>query len=158
MPIPLAPGGKFYFPNIIFRFVRSNLPPHQAVFRCPQQLNKLDIKSYLSNLYNLSITDVRTMNYIGTAVRRKEAMARQGRQNARNFKLGSYKKVIVSMEEDFVFPDQPDVKLSGGMRMPPRVSFGKSSANRGTVRKQIEEQALERGVDLETTQTTPAKA
>ncbi|KAI8929895.1 hypothetical protein BC831DRAFT_441535 [Entophlyctis helioformis] len=148
MPIPLAPGGKFYFPNLVFRLVRSNLPPHQAVFRTPQQLNKLDIKSYLSSLYSLAITDVRTMNYTGSSVRRKPVSktARTGRKTE-----ASYKKVIVTMESDFVFPDVPTVKTTGAMRIPPALTFGRNSGNR--VRSKINVQATERGVDLQASQT-----
>ncbi|KAL2917961.1 mitochondrial 54S ribosomal protein YmL41 [Polyrhizophydium stewartii] len=147
MPTPLLPGAKLYFPNVVFRLVRSNLPPHQAVFRCPQQLNKLDIKGYLGNLYNLAITDVRTMNYLGSARRAKQVPMR-----TRKVATGAFKKVIVTMDSDFVFPEPPDVKNSNAMRLPPRVGFGHNAANR--VRHLINEQALERGVDLQASQTS----
>ncbi|KAJ1328312.1 hypothetical protein BSLG_010044 [Batrachochytrium salamandrivorans] len=139
-------GSKFYFPNIVVRLVRSNLPPHQAVFRCPPQLNKLDIKSLVGQLYNLSIIDVRTMNYIGSGVRERRSKKAPTRGK---IYTPSYKKVIVTMSEDFKFPDPPvigsgsgdEVDVStGAIRMPPRVSFGKGSANR--MRAKINKQAL----------------
>jgi ribosomal protein L23 len=40
--------------------LRSHLPPHQAVFRVPTHLNKIDIKSYLTQLYGIKILDMRT--------------------------------------------------------------------------------------------------
>ncbi|TPX59257.1 hypothetical protein PhCBS80983_g02606 [Powellomyces hirtus] len=132
MPFPLQPGAKFYFPNVVFRLLRSNLPPQQCVFRCPQQLNKIDIKSILTNLYDLSITDVRTMNYLGRT--------HKGRLGTR-VRAANYKKVIVTMEEDFNFPPVPEAKLvtsgEGAIKLPPRASFGRNSANR--IRHKIEE-------------------
>lgn len=133
-------GAKLYFPNIIFKLVRSNLPPHQAVFHTPPQLNKFDIKMYLEKLYQIAITDVRTMNYLG---RPSKIIARRERGGK-----PSFKKVIVTMEDDFVFPPPPTVK-DGAIKIPPRVSFGRNSARKQ--RKNINEQALERGIDLNTT-------
>ncbi|KAK5670497.1 mitochondrial 54S ribosomal protein YmL41 [Batrachochytrium dendrobatidis] len=137
--------------------VRSNLPPHQAVFRCPQQLNKLDMKSYLSQLYNITITDIRTMNYTGSTVKKNAGPKRPGRGKMTS---PSYKKVIITMDDDFVFPMPPIIgdgtgdetsATTGAVRMPPRVSFGKGSANK--VRAKINKQALERGVELDASQT-----
>ncbi|KAI9096919.1 ribosomal protein L23/L15e core domain-containing protein [Phlyctochytrium arcticum] len=102
MPAPLLPKQKLFFPNIIMRLLRSNLPPHQCVFRCPPQLNKIDIKQYLEKLYDIQVNDVRTMNYLG----RLHRMPR----STDKIRSASYKKVIVTMEEDFVFPPLPVTK------------------------------------------------
>ncbi|RKO99471.1 hypothetical protein CXG81DRAFT_7154, partial [Caulochytrium protostelioides] len=75
--------------------VRSTLPPHQAVFRVPLQLNKFDIKDYLQNLYNISISDVRTMIY-------RPKYALQGNSIT---KFAGFKKAIVTMDKDFVWPE-----------------------------------------------------
>jgi ribosomal protein L23 len=141
MPIPpLSLGSKLYFPNIIFKLVRSNLPPHQAVFHVPPQLSKLDIRQYLTKLYDISVCDVRTMNY--AAVPKKF--------NGKN-KVGGvpkYKKAIVTMEEDFVFPEIPTVKDNNAIKLPPRISFGRNSVRRQ--RKKINNQAEEMGISLDT--------
>ncbi len=85
------------------RLVRSHLPPHQAVFRVPKQLTKLDIKAYLENLYKINITDVRTMVYLG----KKFKVPVPGKFIEK--KKPSYKKAIVTMTEDFIFPPPPQV-------------------------------------------------
>jgi hypothetical protein len=59
----------------------------------------------------------------------------------------SFKKVIVTMEKDFEFPRIPEM-ADGIIRIPPRVRYGKNSAK--GQREQINEQAQERGVDLNT--------
>lgn len=92
-PYPSLAGISYFFPNIIFTMIRSHHPPHQAVFRVPVHLNKIDIKNYLEAMYKVNVTDVRTMVYSAyTSVLMRE------RIHAR------YKKAIVSMKEDFVFP------------------------------------------------------
>ena len=60
----------------------------------------------------------------------------------------SYKKVIVTMENDFVFPDPPSVEKDGAIRIPHRVRPGKGSAK--SIRGKINEQAKERGIALNT--------
>ena len=55
---------KIYFPNIIFRLMRTpTLPPNKVAFQIPTNVNKLDIKDYLTNIYKLDVVDVRTMVY-----------------------------------------------------------------------------------------------
>ncbi|KAJ3263567.1 hypothetical protein HK104_006620 [Borealophlyctis nickersoniae] len=128
MPIPLPAGIKFYFPKLRFKLVRSNLPPHQAVFHCAPQLNKLDIKNYLEALYSITINDVRTMIY----------RAQTQRRGQHTEILGSYKKAIVTMEEDFRFPPPPkirpvgstDPKETGATQLPTETPFfGKSTGD-----------------------------
>ncbi|KAI8826735.1 uncharacterized protein EV422DRAFT_8209 [Fimicolochytrium jonesii] len=133
MPHPLLPGQKLFFPNVVFRLLRSNLPPQQAVFRCPPHLNKIDIKNILTDLYDLRITDVRTMNYLGRLHKNRR------REQVR---AAAYKKIIVTMEDDFVFPPPPETKAgpntpgSQAAEMPKPSGFGRNSAN--TNRHKIE--------------------
>jgi ribosomal protein L23 len=111
-------GAKLYFPNIALTLVRSNLPPNQAVFRVPAQLNKVDLSSLLSSMYGIQVLDVRTMNYLG----------RTNLQGAgRRVKSANYKKAIVTMGEDFVWPELPKLdRKEEAVKMPPRAStFGK---------------------------------
>ncbi|KAI9004080.1 hypothetical protein BC832DRAFT_558495 [Gaertneriomyces semiglobifer] len=128
MPHPLQPGAKLFFPNVVMQIVRSNLPPHQCVFRCPPALNKIDIKAYLTNLYNINISDVRTMNYS------PQELSAAGRRRQKRLEP-KYKKVIVTMEEDFNFPPPPQWTAKSGenadmaVKLPPRVLPGKGSAN-----------------------------
>lgn len=137
MPFPLPAGSKLYFPNIIFRLVRSpQFPPHQAVFKVPPQLSKLDIKEYLTKLYNITITDVRTMNYLGQVKKKL---------NGRSYKLADFKKVVITMDQDFVFPDPPDPKTDGAIEIPPQASVGRGSGK--LIRKKIEEYNARRGYE-----------
>ena len=131
----LSAASKLYFPNIALKLVRSHLPPHQAVFKCPPQLSKLDISSLLTALYDLKITNVRTMNYAGKV-----------RTNAksRKYKRADYKKAIVTMQEDFVFPQVPEPKRDGVLEFPPTGSFGRNSSRK--YRRDLEEYNARRQV------------
>ncbi|KAJ2003799.1 mitochondrial 54S ribosomal protein YmL41, partial [Coemansia thaxteri] len=54
-------GFRVYFPNLIFKIIPdARLSKNQAAFRVPLHVNKLDIKDYLANIYNVTVTDVRT--------------------------------------------------------------------------------------------------
>ncbi|KAJ3166156.1 hypothetical protein HK101_012007 [Irineochytrium annulatum] len=110
MPLRFPVGSTLFFPQFDMRLVRSTLPPHQAVFRVPPNLNKLDIRQILEKLYSVDVTDVRTMNYLAKTYRDRRGERRSG---------GAYKKVIVTMKNDFVFPDPPTEEGSGAMRLPP---------------------------------------
>lgn len=134
---------KVFFPNFVLKLVRSNLPPHQAVFHCPPQLTKPEIKSFLEKVYGIGVRDVRTMNYLGSASKQVHGKKVGGAPN--------YKKAIVTMTDDFVFPPPPHVKTDEAIRIPPRVNVGRGSANK--VRERIEKHAQERGVDLKNTAT-----
>jgi ribosomal protein L23 len=93
---------NIYFPNIIFKCVRSNLPPNQVAFRVPTNLNKIDIQNYLTNIYNVGVKDVRTMIYESETIRNPNGPGR--------WKRGKYKKAIVTLEEEFNFPPiNPDL-------------------------------------------------
>ncbi|TPX44410.1 hypothetical protein SeMB42_g02940 [Synchytrium endobioticum] len=107
----LHSGQKLFFPNIIFRLVRSNLPPNQALFRIPRNVNKLDVKAYLKSIYNVDVTDVRTANYLS----KKAADPKASAQNRRvlTVKVPAYKRAIVTMTKDFVFPPIPRIGDNG---------------------------------------------
>ncbi|KAI9033291.1 ribosomal protein L23/L15e core domain-containing protein, partial [Hyaloraphidium curvatum] len=109
-------GPKIFFPNIIFRMIRSppGYLPNQVVFRVPPHVNKLDIRTYLERLYGVTVTDVRTANYM-EKVKWKE-LARATRSLVRREKRGmglrptrvpAYKRAIVTVTEDFRWPDAP---------------------------------------------------
>jgi ribosomal protein L23 len=101
MSLPNA--SLLYFPNVIFRMMRSHHPPHIAVFRVPNQLNKIDIKNYLTSLYDVKVNSVRTAVYLGKKIHKPI------RGQLKSIREPSYKKAIVTMEEDFQFP-APDFK------------------------------------------------
>lgn len=126
---------KSFFPNFYFKLLRSNLAPNQQVFHTNTNFNKFDIKQLLTKMYGLEILDVRTMIYEGKRPRKVQGKSRGGRP--------AFKKVIVTMKDDFVFPDPPTVE-DGALRIPPNAGVGRNSANHGTRRKEIQKQHDER--------------
>lgn len=106
----LHSGQKLYFPNIIFRLIRSNLPPHQALFRIPRNVNKLDVKAYLKSIYDVDVTDVRTANYLS-----KQHTEWKNRKQQITVKIPAYKRAIVTMKKDFSFPPVPQIGYDGVM-------------------------------------------
>jgi ribosomal protein L23 len=100
---------KVYFPNIIFKIVRSNLPPNQVAFRVPPHVNKLDVRDYLLHIYGVRVTDVRTALFHG-----KERLFISGSGRASYKRDPSWKKVIVTLEEEFHYPPAPNVKRDFG--------------------------------------------
>ncbi|KAJ3084471.1 hypothetical protein BCR33DRAFT_693939 [Rhizoclosmatium globosum] len=109
---------SLYFPSVSFRLVRSNLPPHQQVFRFPPKYNKIDITSLLTGLYGLQITDVRTMNYTG------RGHYEQYKGASRRTRAAGFKKVIVTTKDDFEFPPPVSVARNGAIPLPPRIPKG----------------------------------
>ncbi|KAG2236689.1 ribosomal protein L23-domain-containing protein [Thamnidium elegans] len=92
---------KVYLPNIVFKMVRApNLQPNQVAFRVPPNCNKFDIHSYLTNIYGVEVQEVRTMNY---ATEHKKA--RNGKMEV---KTPSYKKAIITLNETFHWPEDPE--------------------------------------------------
>ncbi|RUS22316.1 ribosomal protein L23-domain-containing protein [Endogone sp. FLAS-F59071] len=112
-----GPGLKqIYFPNIIFKMVRApNLLPNQAAFRIPPSCNKFDIYSYLTNIYDVKITDIRTMNYATRITRRA------GKET---FRESAYKKAIVTIVGTFNWPKPPNLDSWG---MPEKSVYTKLS-------------------------------
>jgi large subunit ribosomal protein L23 len=100
-------GSPLYFPNLSFRLIRANLPPHQACFIVPPHLNKFDIKNYLESCYQIKVADVKTMIRLGTMERDPQT----GKQR----KTADYKKAIVTMEEDFYWPPLPTYEEHGAL-------------------------------------------
>ncbi|KAG0744163.1 hypothetical protein G6F57_007361 [Rhizopus arrhizus] len=81
--------------------VRSNnLQPNQVAFRVPPSCNKFDIHSYLTNIYGVNIQEVRTMNYAATYKR--------GPRGGKIVAQSAYKKAVVTLDEKFVWPEEPE--------------------------------------------------
>ncbi|KDQ19115.1 hypothetical protein BOTBODRAFT_28606 [Botryobasidium botryosum FD-172 SS1] len=99
-------GQRIYLPNIIFRMMRNATPtgkaynPYEATFRVPPSLTKMDIRSYLSAVYGVATTYIRTDNYI-SPVRRLPLSAHK----ARNDTSRTYKRAVVGLVKPFYHPD-----------------------------------------------------
>lgn len=89
---------KIFLPNIIFRLVRNFTPPgqpynpYEATFRIPQSVTKTDIRSYLSAVYGVKTTYIRTDNYQPTHLR-------GGRTRGK-----VYKRAVVGLVDPFYYP------------------------------------------------------
>lgn len=71
--------------------------PNQAVFRVSKMLTKLDISQYLSKIYNLTVLNIHTINFVS-----RESKAR------RRY-IPAYKNAIVTYKGPiFNFPLSPD--------------------------------------------------
>ncbi|KAH7926416.1 hypothetical protein BV22DRAFT_1087063 [Leucogyrophana mollusca] len=96
-------GQKVYLPNIIFRMVRNHTPkdqpynPYEATFRIPQSVTKTDIRSYLSSVYGVKTTYIRTANYVSPLYR-----SPTGSRETRAYR--TYKRAVVGLVDPFYYP------------------------------------------------------
>lgn len=98
-------GERIYFPNIVFKMTRNNTPPgkpynpYEATFRVPLSVTKTDVRSYLSAIYGVDCTYIRTDVY--RPARRKRLI----RRNMRNYETEvSYKRVVIGLVKPFYYP------------------------------------------------------
>lgn len=103
-------GQKIYLPNLVFRLMRNHTPPgqpynpYEATFRIPRSLTKNDVRSYLSAVYGVECTYIRTDNYIAPL---KRALVDGHRTEAK--RVGgtetTYKRAVVGLVEPFMYPN-----------------------------------------------------
>ncbi|KDE06046.1 hypothetical protein MVLG_03600 [Microbotryum lychnidis-dioicae p1A1 Lamole] len=96
---------KIYLPSVFVRLVRNTgvhaNDPYTATFRTDLRLSKPDISNYLRNVYGLTITSLRTINYLSKMKRNPIGGGYSRGGGAKN-----YKKVIVTMTEPFWYPEE----------------------------------------------------
>ncbi|OCH91391.1 hypothetical protein OBBRIDRAFT_707062, partial [Obba rivulosa] len=101
-------GHTIYLPNIIFKLVRNHTPPgqpynpYEATFRVPPSVTKTDIRGYLSAVYGVQTTYVRTDNYISPLF----SVRGTGLKEARSER--TYKRAVVGLVEPFYYPLAPE--------------------------------------------------
>ncbi|RKP38018.1 hypothetical protein BJ085DRAFT_22992 [Dimargaris cristalligena] len=78
----------------------DKLEPNQAAFHVPVNVNKLDIRDYLTNLYNVTVMDVRTVIQAGR--KRYNPQLRSFEREAR------IKKAIVTFDTTVQYPPKPN--------------------------------------------------
>jgi large subunit ribosomal protein L23 len=99
-----AVGHKVYLPNVIFRLVRNHTAPgqpynpYEATFRIPQSITKTDVRSYLSSIYGVETTYIRTDNYNAPVKR-----ARDGSWTVTDHHK-TYKRAVVGLVKPFYYP------------------------------------------------------
>jgi ribosomal protein L23 len=97
---------RIFFPNVPMVLVRNSTSPgeeydpYTATFRCSTKLAKPDIQAYLTQIYKLDITSLRTMIYMGKVVRDLTGLHRKG----------GYKKVVVGLKDPFWYPEERSQK------------------------------------------------
>ncbi|KAM0755555.1 hypothetical protein T439DRAFT_6019 [Meredithblackwellia eburnea MCA 4105] len=96
---------KIYLPSVFIRLVRNTgqhaQDPFTATFRTDLRLTKPDIATYLRNIYGLAITSIRTVNYVSPLKRNPV-----GGGYSRSGGVKNYKKVVVTMDEPFWYPEE----------------------------------------------------
>lgn len=91
-------------PNFVVTMVRprADAPPNIAEFIVPLNLNKLDIRDYLFNLYGVRALGVRS--YI-----QQQKLTMRPRASSRAlYRPRAIKKMFVELESPFVWPKEPE--------------------------------------------------
>jgi len=85
----------YYFPNIplTLLYTRKDYGPNKYAFKVRPQLTKLEIRDYVSQLYDCTVKKVNTMNYEAKYRRTRKATVRATRKVR-----GRYKKAIVTVD------------------------------------------------------------
>ena len=101
---PAVVAQKIYLPNLVFRLVRNFTPPgqpynpYEATFRVSNSVTKTDIRSYLSAVYGVQTTYIRTDNYFPP---KPHPMFGKTTRAA-------YKRAVVGLVEPFYYPQALD--------------------------------------------------
>lgn len=122
-------GQRIYLPNIQIRLVRNHTPPGEAydptiaTFRIPQGMTKTDLRSYLSAVYDLPVTFIRTDNYFSEVGRKMNGVIARQKGSMEN-----YKRAIVGLVEPFHYPDDVEELYAQGRAAGVGDTWGKAAA------------------------------
>ncbi|ESZ93849.1 hypothetical protein SBOR_5790 [Sclerotinia borealis F-4128] len=114
MAVPLAAVARapkmgrkqVFLPNFTITLLRTpTLPPSFASFIVPLNLNKLDLRDYLWNLYGIEVRGVRS--YIQAQKLREGKEGQKVPSPRQWFRPRSIKRMMVEMERPFVWPEEP---------------------------------------------------
>lgn len=101
-------GQRVYLPNIIFTMMPNHTRageaynPYEATFRVSHNITKTDVRNYLSAVYGVACTYIRTDNKFTPQKYLKNVAS--GRQLKANHKHG-YKRTVVGLKDPFYFPN-----------------------------------------------------
>jgi len=79
-----------------------HLPPDVAQFVVPLSINKLDLRDYLHNAYNIEVLNVRSF-----ITQQRIERHKPGFQTSRYYRPKSIKKMTVQLLKPFVYPEEP---------------------------------------------------
>lgn len=103
--VPTNLRKQVYFPDFSVTLVRMEyMGPYYAKFTVPMWFNKLDMKSYLKELYNVDVVHVRS-SVTPTSIRRRQASDPYTRGPA--YRTQPAKNMIVQLVEPFTWPVRP---------------------------------------------------
>ncbi|KAI0996686.1 hypothetical protein K3495_g11496 [Podosphaera aphanis] len=105
---PKLGNKKIYLPDFTITLLNTpNSPPTFASFIVPLKFNKLDMRDYLWNMYNIRCLDVRS--YI---VQQKLQYDRPGAARPRRepYRPKAIKRMTIEMEKGFVWPKMGDLE------------------------------------------------
>lgn len=92
-------------PEFVVGLVRTpHLSPRYAQFRVPLNLNKLDLKDYLKNVYDVDVVSIRSYVQQQPITR----IRRDGMSIGPWRRPKSEKRMTVELKEPFVWPEEPD--------------------------------------------------
>ncbi|KAI5848229.1 hypothetical protein BZA05DRAFT_446527 [Tricharina praecox] len=94
-----------YLPNFTISLVRTpHLPANFAQFVVPLNINKLDLRDYLKNVYDVDVYNVRSF-----IVQQKLQRTRPERPEAVDYwRPRAVKKMTVELVKPFVYPAEPE--------------------------------------------------
>lgn len=98
-------GSKnIYFPFATVKLLRPNAKhtPYQAKFIVPKSFNKMDLRDYLYNIYNLRVLNVTSALMPATFTRNLPA------PYGSRFRTAQVKKMTVDLTEPFVWPAETE--------------------------------------------------
>uniref|UniRef100_A0A093Y6Q7 Large ribosomal subunit protein uL23m n=1 Tax=Talaromyces marneffei PM1 TaxID=1077442 RepID=A0A093Y6Q7_TALMA len=97
-----------FLPEFVVTLIRTPfLPPRYATFYVPLEFNKLDMREYMKQLYNVDIISIRSV-VEQQKVTRERRDGGFGHGPLRRPK--SKKKMTIEMREPFVWPEAPEDK------------------------------------------------
>lgn len=103
--VPVNLRQQVYFPNFVVTMRRNHhLGPYYAQFNVPMNMSKLDLKSYLKELYNVDVVHIRSFIRNGALVR-SQASSRDPRGPI--VRLAPSKRMTVQLVEPFDWPVKP---------------------------------------------------
>ncbi|KAL8782409.1 MAG: hypothetical protein Q9213_005412 [Squamulea squamosa] len=99
---------QVYLPNFTLTLLRTPFaPPNYATFITPLNLNKLDLKDYLYNLYGVEVLSVRS--YVQQARVRQDKPGARLPKPRRWYRPRAMKKMTIEMPatSPFIYPEAP---------------------------------------------------
>ncbi|KAL8769518.1 MAG: hypothetical protein Q9209_004579 [Squamulea sp. 1 TL-2023] len=99
---------QIYLPNFTLTLLRTPFaPPNYATFITPLNLNKLDLKDYLYNLYGVEVLSVRS--YVQQARVRQDKPGARLPKPRRWYRPRATKKMTIEMPatSPFIYPEAP---------------------------------------------------